>query len=78
MVALRLCRPTDDGLVRADDYGGLVDMLADAPEDAHQPDVDRMDDVADARLGRRDGRGRSWHASRCARPRGAPACTTAP
>lgn len=46
MVALRLCTSPDDGLVCADAYGGLVDMLADTPEDSHQPDVERMDQIA--------------------------------
>ena len=46
MVALRLCAPPDDGLVCADAYGGLIDMLADTPEDGQQPDAARMDDVA--------------------------------
>jgi hypothetical protein len=46
MVALRLCSPPAEGMVRADTYGGLVDMLADVPDHAHQPDVDRMDAIA--------------------------------
>lgn len=46
MVALRLCAPPEHALVRADDYGGLIDLLADAPEGAHQPDVDLLDEVA--------------------------------
>lgn len=46
MVALRLCSPPEDGLVCADVYGGLVDMLADTPEGRHQPDVERMDEIA--------------------------------
>ncbi|WP_310528620.1 helix-turn-helix domain-containing protein [Nocardioides sp.] len=45
MVALRLCSPPEDGLVCSDVYGGLVDMLADTPEDGHQPDVERMDEI---------------------------------
>lgn len=45
MVALRLCSSPEDGLVCADVYGGLVDMLADTPEDGHQPDVERMDEI---------------------------------
>ncbi|MEO6712351.1 MAG: helix-turn-helix domain-containing protein [Mycobacteriales bacterium] len=46
MVALRLCTPTDERLVCADTYGGLIDLLADTPEDGHQPDVVRMDAIA--------------------------------
>ena len=46
LVALRLRSPPSEGSVRADTYGGLADMLSDAPEHAQQPDVDRMDDTA--------------------------------
>ena len=45
-MALRLCSPPSEGLVRADTYGGLADMLSDAPDHAQQPDVDRMDETA--------------------------------
>ena len=45
-MALRLCSPPSGGLVRVDTYGGLADMLSDAPEHAQRPDVDRMDETA--------------------------------
>lgn len=46
LVALRLCSPPEEPLVDADTYGGLITLLADSIEDSHQPDVDRMAEVA--------------------------------
>ena len=46
LVALRLCNPPTTPAVTADEYGGLADLLADAPVDSPQPDADRLDDVA--------------------------------
>jgi hypothetical protein len=45
VVALRLCAPPAIPAVRADDYGGLVGLLADAPADTDLPDVDSLDAV---------------------------------
>lgn len=45
LVALRLCSLPDTPLVNADEYAGLIGLLADAPSDAHMPDVDLLDDV---------------------------------
>jgi methyl acetate hydrolase len=45
MVALRLCDPPTVTSVLADDFGGLVGLLADVPEDSHQPDVDLVDSL---------------------------------
>ncbi|MGQ0626190.1 MAG: helix-turn-helix domain-containing protein [Sporichthyaceae bacterium] len=45
LVALRLCDPPRTPAVNADDYAGLVDLLADAPADTHQPDVALVDAV---------------------------------
>ena len=45
MVALRLCTPPSRPAVDADEYGGLVDLFADAAPDAHIPDVDLIDAV---------------------------------
>ncbi|GAA2571564.1 helix-turn-helix domain-containing protein [Pseudonocardia hydrocarbonoxydans] len=45
VVALRLCAPPATPSVLADDYGGLVGLLADTPIDADLPDVDSLDDV---------------------------------
>lgn len=47
LVALRLSSPPDEPLVDADRYGGLITLLADSLEDSHQPDVDRMAEVAE-------------------------------
>lgn len=47
LVALRLCDPPVSPLVRADDYGGLIGLLADSPADSPQPDADRLDVVVD-------------------------------
>ncbi len=45
IVALRLCDPPGVGSVLADDFGGLIGLLADAPEDSFQPDVALVDAV---------------------------------
>lgn len=47
VVALRLSRPPEEGLVRAEDFGGLVELLAESP-DAGDPDADRIDEIMDA------------------------------
>ena len=47
VVALRLCAPPDVPAVLADDYGGLIGLLADTPADADLPDVDSLDAVMD-------------------------------
>lgn len=46
LVALRLCDPPRTPAVNADSYAGLVDLLADAVLDGHQPDVVLIDRVA--------------------------------
>ena len=45
LVALRLCDPPAVGSVLADDFGGLVGLLADAPDGSPQPDVALIDEV---------------------------------
>ncbi|MFC5995931.1 helix-turn-helix domain-containing protein [Pseudonocardia hispaniensis] len=45
LVALRLCAPPEVCSVDADQYGGLIAILADAPADGHQPDVDLLDRI---------------------------------
>lgn len=45
LVALRLCDPPTVGSVLADDFGGLIGLLADAPDGSPQPDVDLVDGV---------------------------------
>ena len=52
MVALRLCDPPATTSVLADEFGGLVGLLADVPEDSPQPDVDLVDRVMDHPWGR--------------------------
>ncbi|WP_311209777.1 MULTISPECIES: hypothetical protein [unclassified Aeromicrobium] len=42
LVALRLCEPPTTPLVRADDLGGLVGLLADTSETTTSPDVERL------------------------------------
>ncbi|OLT15484.1 CdaR family transcriptional regulator [Pseudonocardia sp. CNS-139] len=42
LVALRLCAPPEEPAVRADDYGGLAELLADTPADHPNPDADRL------------------------------------
>lgn len=42
VVALRLSSTPDEPAVRADDYGGLVELLADAPADVPNPDADLL------------------------------------
>lgn len=44
LVALRLCGPEAPSVL-ADDYGGLLGLLADAPPDADLPDVDLLDEI---------------------------------
>lgn len=44
LVALRLSSPQSPS-VDAEEYGGLVSLLADMPVDSHLPDVDLLDDV---------------------------------
>lgn len=46
LVALRLCAPPRVPLVCADEFGGLVGLLADAHGESPQPDADRIDLVA--------------------------------
>ncbi|MEO3937370.1 hypothetical protein V3N99_11505 [Dermatophilaceae bacterium Soc4.6] len=46
LVALRLCDPPHTPVVHADDFGGLVALLADAPDDIQQPDVATLDVIA--------------------------------
>ena len=43
LVALRLCRPPTQPTLMADEYGGLVGLLAELSEDAPQPDADHLD-----------------------------------
>jgi|SRR5581483_10314718 len=45
VVALRLCSPPDVTSVPADEYGGLIGLLADTPSDAYVPDVDLLEAV---------------------------------
>jgi len=45
LVALRLCQPPDEPVVHADDYGGLVDLLADVPAGADVSDTKPLDEV---------------------------------
>ena len=45
VVALRLCSLPETPVVNADEYGGLIGLLADAPSDSHMPDVDLLEDV---------------------------------
>ncbi len=45
VVALRLCSPPATPVVNADEYGGLIGLLADAPADGLMPDVDLLEDV---------------------------------
>lgn len=45
IVALRLCSPPDVTSVAADEYGGLIGLLADTPSDAFIPDVDLLGPV---------------------------------
>ena len=45
VVALRLCSPPEVTSVGADEYGGLIGLLADMPSDAHVPDVDLLESV---------------------------------
>lgn len=45
LVALRLCDPPLTPLVDADDYGGLISILADMPADSDLPDVEVLDHI---------------------------------
>jgi PucR C-terminal helix-turn-helix domain len=45
VAALRLCNPPAVPSVLADDYGGLVGLLADLPQDSELPDADSLDAV---------------------------------
>ena len=45
IVALRLCSPPEVTSVVADEYGGLIGLLADTPSDAFIPDVDLLEPV---------------------------------
>ncbi|AZL11619.1 CdaR family transcriptional regulator [Brevibacterium aurantiacum] len=47
VVALRLSRPPEEGLVRAENFGGLVELLAESP-DAVDPDAARIDEIMEA------------------------------
>lgn len=47
LLALRLCDPPRVPVVNADEYAGLIDLLADARLDTHQPDVELVDRVAE-------------------------------
>lgn len=46
LAALRLCDPPAVSSVSADEYGGLIGLIADAPPDSHQPDADLLDGVS--------------------------------
>lgn len=43
LVALRLCDPPHVPVVSADEFGGIIGLLADAHGDSPQPDADRID-----------------------------------
>jgi methyl acetate hydrolase len=45
VVALRLCSGPDEPYVHADDYGGLIELLAEIPLDSPNPDADRLAEV---------------------------------
>lgn len=45
LVALRLCDPPAVTTVLADDFGGLIGLLADAPDGSLQPDTPLIDEV---------------------------------
>ncbi|MGC3020878.1 helix-turn-helix domain-containing protein [Brevibacterium sp. FAM 24630] len=47
VVALRLSRPPEEGLVRAENFGGLVELLAESSE-ATDPDAARIDEIMDS------------------------------
>lgn len=46
VVALRLCAPPREPMVVADTYGGLIELLADADDDARHDYADNLDAVA--------------------------------
>ena len=45
VAALRLCTPPAVTSVAADEYGGLIGLLADTPSDAYNPDIDLLESV---------------------------------
>ncbi len=45
VVALRLCDPPRTGLLRADDFGGLIGLLAESSGSPTNPDVEALADV---------------------------------
>ena len=45
LTAVRLCQPPTVPFLSADDYGGLVALMADMHEDGHHPDADLLDVV---------------------------------
>lgn len=47
LVALRLCAPPDEPAVSADDYGGILDLLADRHADLEHSDADRVGLIAE-------------------------------
>jgi len=47
LVALRLCSPPEQACVLADDYGGLIDLLADLALDSQHRDADAVAAVCD-------------------------------
>ncbi|NBH02572.1 helix-turn-helix domain-containing protein [Amycolatopsis sp. SID8362] len=46
VVALRLCVPPEEPMILADTYSGLVELLAEAGDDAHHGDANALDKVA--------------------------------
>lgn len=52
MVALRLCEPPGEPLVRADDFGGLASLLADSVGEPPLPDLDALREVMEHPWGR--------------------------
>lgn len=51
LVALRLCVPPRVPSVCADEFGGLINLLADSHHDSPQPDVDRIAAIAQTSWG---------------------------
>lgn len=47
VVALRLSRPPEEGLIRAENFGGLVELLAESSETV-DPDAARIDEIMDS------------------------------
>ncbi|KQZ88395.1 CdaR family transcriptional regulator [Phycicoccus sp. Root563] len=52
LVSLRLCEPPAVGVVHADDYGSLIELLAQLPEDAPHSDAEGLAELADHPWGR--------------------------